>query len=78
MRRANAGQATGNDLAAFGNEGRKETDVLVVDAVDLIGAELADLLAPEEFASTFAAAGRASTAATLARSTLWAGRTLRC
>src|SRR2546425_552433 len=41
--RAAAGNAARNDLAALGDEATQTPDVLVVDDVDLVRAELADL-----------------------------------
>jgi len=51
MRRAHAGQTAGHDLAALGNKLREQAHVLVVNGFDLLGAEFAHLLAPEEFPS---------------------------
>jgi len=45
--RAAAGDAPWDDLAALGDEGPQPADILVVDEVDLVRAELADL-APAE------------------------------
>ena len=61
MRRADAGQAARDDLAALGHELAEQAKVLVVDVVDLLDAELALLLATEEFARTAGAALRTST-----------------
>src|SRR5580692_7374361 len=47
MRRANARNAAWHDLAALGDERLKHPDVLVIDVVDLLDAETANLLAPE-------------------------------
>ena len=58
MRRADAGQAPGNDLAALGYELREQTHVLVVDAVDLLDAEFANLLAAEKLPPAFARSAR--------------------
>ncbi len=60
MRRAYAGQAARHDLAGFRYKLRKQPHILVVDTVDLLDAELANLLAPEEFPSAFARPSRAS------------------
>jgi hypothetical protein len=68
VRGADASQPPGHDLAALGYELLQETDVPVGDGVDLLGAELADLLAAEELA---ASAG-ATTGARTARSGTWA------
>jgi hypothetical protein len=67
---ADTSQATGNDLATLGDEALKQANVAVGDGVDLLGAELADLLAAEELASSGSAAG--STRRT--RSAGWAAR----
>jgi hypothetical protein len=56
---AYTGQATRNDLAALGDKTLQKADVAVGDGVDLLGAELADLLAPEELPATGAATGSA-------------------
>jgi hypothetical protein len=44
---AAAGDTARNDLAALGDEAAQTPDVLVVDEVDLVCAELADFSAPE-------------------------------
>jgi hypothetical protein len=41
--RAAAGDASRNDLAALGDEAAQTTNVLVIDEVDLVRAELTDL-----------------------------------
>jgi len=46
--RANSGQAARNDLATLGNKALKQPDIAVGDSIDLLGAELANLLAPEK------------------------------
>src|SRR5271163_4498694 len=56
---ADTGQATGNDLAALGDEALEQTHVAVADGIDLLGAELADLLAAEELTAARTAAGSA-------------------
>ena len=66
MRRAYAGQAARDDLAALGYELAEQAIVLVVDVFDFFGAELANFLAPEKFASTTAFAGRAAGTASAA------------
>ena len=48
---ADTGQAARNDLATLGHEALQQTNVAVADGIDLLGAELADLLAAEELAS---------------------------
>src|ERR1019366_5871061 len=63
MGRANPRQAARNDLAALGHKAGEQTHVLVIDAVDLLGAELADLLAPEELAAAIATATAGASAA---------------
>src|SRR6476660_5925531 len=47
VHRARAGNPPRQNLAPLGHKGRQELDVLVVDVVDLVRAELADLAAPE-------------------------------
>jgi hypothetical protein len=67
MRRANAGQTPRHNLAALGHKLPEQTIIFVVDVGNFLGAELADFLAPEKFASTFtrrtAGAGTPSTTA---------------
>ncbi len=70
VRGAHARQAAGNDLAALGYEALQQAHVAVRDSVDLLGAELADLLAAEELAS----AGTARSAGTTRAGTAWAAR----
>ena len=60
VRRADSGQAPRNDLAALRHELRQQPDVLVVDGLDFLHAEFANLLAAKIFAPTFAAATRAA------------------
>src|SRR5262249_33436691 len=48
--RAGPEHAPGQDLAPLGHEAGEQLHVLVVDVVDLVRAELADLPAPEEVA----------------------------
>src|ERR1700678_1327301 len=64
MRGADAGETARDDLAALGHEPLQQAHVAVAEEVDLLGAELADLLAAEELAS----AGSAARAASGARS----------
>src|SRR5262245_37869084 len=52
MRRADARNATGLNLAALGDERRQHLHVLVGDVVDLLHTELADATAPEECAAS--------------------------
>ena len=62
VRRANPGQAPRDDLAALRHELGEQPDVLVVDGLNFLHAELANLLAAKIFASAFAAtAGPAGT-----------------
>src|ERR1700687_3095730 len=63
MGRTSPRQAARNDLAALGHKAGEQTHVLVIDAVDLLGAELADLLAPEELAAAIATATAGASAA---------------
>jgi hypothetical protein len=60
VRRAHSGQASRSDLAAFRHELRQQTYILVIDRFDLLDAELANFLAPEEFTATFTGASGAS------------------
>ena len=53
---AHARQPARNDLAALRDKALQQTNVAVGDRVDLLRAELADLLAPEELAAARAAA----------------------
>jgi len=52
VRRANAGQTPRHDLAPLGYKSLQQTYVAVRDRIDLFGAELAHLLAPEELAAS--------------------------
>src|ERR1700736_759259 len=54
MRSAYAGQPARHDLAALSDELPEHAVVLVVDVLDLFHAELADFLAPEKLATSFA------------------------
>src|ERR1700745_4466435 len=61
MRRAHACQPARNDLAALGDELPEQPVIFVVDVFDLLDAEFANLLAPEELASAGSAfAGRST------------------
>jgi hypothetical protein len=60
MRSADSGQAARHDLAALGHELREQTHVLVVDILDFLDAELADLLAAKILAPAFTGAARAA------------------
>src|SRR5580692_4640853 len=63
MRCADAGDSARNNLAALGNERLQHSDVLVIDVIDLLDAEPANLLAPEilflSHRGCFVATGRA-------------------
>src|SRR5262245_20455269 len=61
--RAGAEHAARQYLAALGHEGGDQLDVLVVDVIDLVRAELADLAPPEEVALALLLAARAAPAA---------------
>jgi hypothetical protein len=52
VRGANTSEPTGHDLAALGHKSLKQTHVAIRDCVDLLGAELADLLAAEKLAAS--------------------------
>src|SRR5229473_3848751 len=69
VRRAHAGQTPGHDLAALGHELTEQPVIFVVDVGDLFGAELANFLAPEKFASTLARRTAGSGSATAASAT---------
>src|SRR5438067_13276345 len=68
---ADTSQAARHNLATFCHEALKQADVAVADGVDLLGAELADLLAAKELASP----GTAARATGTAGSACGAGRT---
>src|ERR1700744_3475658 len=51
MRGAHTGQAARNNLAALRNKLLQQAHIAVMDGVDLLHAELADLLPPEELAT---------------------------
>ena len=55
VRGADTGQAAGHNLAALGHEALQQAHVAVRNRIDLLRAELADLLAPEELAPARAA-----------------------
>jgi hypothetical protein len=63
VRGANAGETPGHDLAALGHKALQQTDIAVRDRVNLLGAELADLLAAEELAASAGTAGGTSAGA---------------
>jgi hypothetical protein len=54
VRRAYPSQPPGHDLAALRDELSEQSVVFVIDVGDLLSAELANFLAPEKLASTFA------------------------
>src|SRR3954467_15081814 len=65
MQRAGSRDAAWQDLGALGHERHQQLDVLVVDVVNLVRAELADLAAPEHRAallSVLALRGRSASA----------------
>src|SRR5512133_3026672 len=64
MRRAHARQPARHDLAALGDELRQQAHIFIVDRFNLLGAELADLFATEEFPSAWAALAPAARAGT--------------
>jgi hypothetical protein len=51
VRRANAGQTPGHDLAALGDELRQQANVFVIDRVDFLDTEFAHFFAAEKFPS---------------------------
>jgi hypothetical protein len=61
---ANAGETPGHDLAALGHEALQQADIAIRNRVDLLGAELADLLAAKELAATARTTGGPTTRAT--------------
>ena len=72
MTGAYTSQAARNDLATLGDKALQQTNVAVGDRIDLLRAELADLLAAEELASARTAAGAARGARRTGSA--WAGR----
>jgi len=64
MWRANTGQAARHNLATLGDKLREQPVILVIDGLNLLHAKLANLLAPEIFAATFAAPGPSRAAST--------------
>ena len=57
VRGANASEAAGHNLAAFGYKPLQQTDIPIGDGIDLLSAELADLLAAEELAAAAGTTG---------------------
>jgi hypothetical protein len=69
---ANAGEAAGHNLTAFGYESLQQTDIPVRDGVNLFGAELAHFLAAEKLAAAAWTAARTSAlTGRPARTALW-------
>jgi len=58
VRGANTGKPPGNDLATLGDEALQQANIAIRDGVDLLGTELADLLAAEELAAAARTTGR--------------------
>ena len=54
---ANAGQPPRHNLAALGHKPLQQPDIAVGDRVDLLGTELADLLAAKELSARAGTAG---------------------
>src|SRR5580658_4493301 len=77
MRSTYSGQASRRDLAALGYELSQQTHIFVIDRFDLFNAELANFLASEEFAATFARTARASSGTRTTRTAAIATTTLR-
>jgi hypothetical protein len=73
VRGAYAGQAPGHDLAALGDKTLQQANIAVGDGVDLLGAELADLLAAEELSAAARATRGPATAWAAGRATGRAG-----
>ena len=61
VRCTNAGKAARHDLAALGHEALQQANVAIGNRIDLLGAELADLLSTEELAAATGAAAAAET-----------------
>jgi hypothetical protein len=57
VRGADASEAAGHNLAAFGYKPLQQTDIPIGDGIDLLSAELADLLAAEELAAAAGTTG---------------------
>ena len=64
VRGANAGEPPGHNLAALGHETLQQANIAVRDRVDLLSAELADLLAAEKLAASTRTTGRTATRTT--------------
>ena len=61
VRGANASEPPRNDLSALGHKALQQANIAVRDSVNLLGAELADLLAAEELSAAARATGWAAT-----------------
>src|SRR5579863_9013311 len=68
MRSAHSRQTARHNLPALGYELPKQPVVLVVDVFDLLGAELANLLAPEKLPTAAALARRSTRTPAAAKS----------
>jgi hypothetical protein len=81
VRRTHTSQPAGNNLASLGDELLQQAHIAIVNRVDLLHAELADLLAPEELASARTRSARTTgspatgatttTGRTIPRGTVW-------
>jgi hypothetical protein len=65
VRRAYSGQPAWDNLAPFRHELAEQAHVFVINVVNLLHAEFADLLAPEKLATAIAAAGTTIRARTI-------------
>jgi hypothetical protein len=72
VRRADARQTPGNDLAALRYKTLQQANVAVRDRIDLFRTELADLLAPKELATAARTTGGTRTRRTAASTTVGA------
>ena len=61
MRSANTGQAAWNNLAALSDELAEQAHVFVIDVVNFLDAEFANLFAAEKFASAITATAAGTT-----------------
>jgi hypothetical protein len=61
VRGANASETPWNDLSALSHKALQKANIAVRDSVNLLGAELADLLAAEKLSTTARPAGWAAT-----------------
>jgi hypothetical protein len=69
---ANAGKTPGHNLAALRHKALQQTDIAIRNGVDLLSAELANLLAAEKLAAAARATGRTAAGAG-SRARTWAG-----